>query len=794
MVGRTLTRKLLRDLGGSKLALVGLALIQTVGISSFVAFGSCYQILESARERYYREHRIPDLVVDVKRAPRSLLAAARSLPNVRAVRGRVKLHMLVTVPGVALPIAGKAISVPGVRRPVVGDVALRSGTWFSDPHAREVLLNSQFAAAHGLGPGDRIEAVMNDVLQELLVVGTADDPENVYVLPPGGGLAPDPARYALMYAPRGFLEDTASMVGAFDQLVAGVHDNSRGEVDATLDRLERLLEPYGVVQSARIDEQPSVQILRDELSQLRVNAIIFPGIFLGVAMLVMNLLLERLVRQQRGVIGTLRALGYSRVALVLHFCAFGACVGLLGALGGFAMGYPMEVGMISMYKQFFTLPGIAARWVPEYVFMGLAIGVGAGILGALRAAREAATLEPAEAMRAPPPEKGGKVFLEWFPWIWEPLGFRTKLALRTVLRNPLRSSVGVLASFFGTAIMLSSVCMLDSFDFIMDHTFVRTAHHDDALVFREPVGAEVRHEVGNLAGVLRAEGQLLVPAELIAGPRERRVAVTGLAPGDVLATPLDASGQRVVIPAEGLVLSDKLARLLGVRPGQAVTFRPLLGTRQQVRAPVVRTAETFMGLGVWANRAYLSRLLGEQDVASQVVVTFDAGAPRRPFLDAARVRPRVVEVSERRRALQQIEEQITETQTASLFILAFLAGSIAFGSVLNTALVSVSERRREIATLRVIGYTPGQVGAVFSAESGMTNAVGILLGIAGGVGLIYAVATAFDTELFRFPVIVLPSKVLGSAGMMAIFVAAAQGIILVLMRRFEPLEALKVKE
>lgn len=794
MIGRTLTRKLVRDLAGSRLALVGLALIQSVGISAFVAFGSCYEILETARERYYRERRLPALVVDVKRAPRTLLADALSLPNVRAVRGRVQLSMLVTVPGVALPISGKALSVPGVRQPVVGDVALRSGTWFSDPHAREVLLNSQFAAAHGLGPGDRIEAVMNDVLQELRVVGTADDPEHVYVLPPGGGLAPDPARYALMYVPEGFLEDTAAMVGAFDQLVAAVHDDSEPEVDATLDQLERLLEPYGVIQSMRIDEVPSVQILRDELQQLRVNALIFPGIFLGVAMLVMNLLLERLVRQQRGVIGTLRALGYGRGALVLHFCAFGGCVGLLGAAGGLALGYPLEVAMITMYRKFFALPGITARWVPEYVLMGLGIGLGAGVLGALRAAREAAQLEPAEAMRAPPPEKGGKVFLEFFPGLWEPLGFRTKLALRTVLRNPLRSAVGVLASFFGTAIVLSSVAMLDSFDYIMEHAFVRTAHHDDALVFREPVAAEVQSEGAHLPGVRRAEGQLLVPAELVVGPRERRVAVTGLAPGDILATPLDAAGQPVRIPAEGLVLSEKLAGLLGVRPGEAVTFRPLLGTRQQVRAPVVRTAETFMGLGAWADRAYLSRLLGEQDVASQLVVTFDPRARRGPFLDAARVRPRVVEVSERRRALQQIEEQITETQTASLFVLAFLAGSIAFGSVLNTALVSVSERRREIATLRVIGYTPLQVGAVFSAESGMTNAAGILAGIAGGTGLIYLVSTAFDTELFRFPVIVLPHKVLGSVLLMAFFVAAAQGIILILMRRFEPLEALKVKE
>lgn len=794
MVTGVLTRKLGRDLGGAKVALAGLALIQAVGIGSYAAFASCHRILDGARARYYREQRLADLTVDVKRAPRATLGPIRSLPNIREARGRIQLGILVEVATDPHPIPGRILSLPASRAPVLNDVRLHRGAWFSAPRAAEVLLNEQFAAAHGLGPGSRVRAVINDVQKELLVVGTAEDPEHVYILPPGGGLAPDPARYGLMYAPGEFLEEAAGMAGAYGQLVAAVHDPSPAAVEATLDAVERLLDSHGVTARTAMADAPSVQILRDELQQLRVNAILFPAIFLGIAALVMNLLLDRLVRQQRGVIGTLRAIGYGRAALVLHYCAFGAVVGLLGGLAGLALGWSMQAGMLGMYRRFFALPGIASR-LPADIYLGaLALATGAGVVGAVRSARASAALEPAEAMRPPPPERGGRVLLEAVPALWDPLAFRTKLALRTVLRNPFRSGVSVLAAFFGTSIMLGSLCMLDSFDFIMEHAFVRTAHHDRSLVLREPAAARAVGEVARFPGVAAAEGQLIVAADLRHGPFEERVAVTGLAPGQAMTSVLDPSGRALAIPRRGLLLSDKLARMLGVRAGDRVELRPLLGTRVTTPALVAGVAETFMGLGAWADRAYLSRLLGEEDVVNQVPVIAAPGAPGEPFLAAARARPRVIEVSERRRALEQVEKQITETQTASIAILVLLAGSIAFGSVLNTALVSIAERRREVATLRVIGYTPWQVGAIFSGESFLVNGVGIALGVGGGIGLVQAVSTAFDTELFRFPVVIVPARLLFAVGTMAFFVVAAQGIILFLVNRFDWLEALKVKE
>lgn len=789
-----LARKLRRDLWGSRLAVAGLALIMSIGVGSHVAFEGCWRILDRALARYYLRQRLPDAMLSVKRAPNHTLDDVRALPGVREARGRLHRSMLVEVEGEPHPIPGLAVSLPAPRRPVLGDVSLVRGRWFSRPDAPEVLLNEQFARAHDLGPGDTLRAVLNDVQQELRVVGTAEDPENIYVLPPGGGLAPDPARYGLMFAPRRFLEEASSMTGAYDQLLLATHPRDKAGIEEVLDHAERLLADHGVLTRTPMSEAPSVSIMDDELAQLRVNAYLFPSIFLGIAAMVLHLMLGRLVTQQRGVVGTLRALGYSRAAVLRHYCAFGGVVGLAGGLAGCVLGASLQGAMLTMYRQFFALPGIQDALVPELYLGALAASVAAGVLGALQAAWAAARLDPAEAMRPAPPERGGKVVLERLPFLWRRLPFRTRLALRTVLRNPFRSLVGVLATFFATAIVVSSLSMLDSMDEILAHTFVRTAHQDSTLALREPVDARAAGEVARLPGVQASEGHLLAAVQLSRGPRKKDVAVTGLPAGHRLAVPRGEDGDRVRIPREGLVLSEKLARILDVRPGGVVVVQARLGTRARRVAPVVATARTFMGLGAWADRAYLSRLLGEEDVANQVACLYEGSEAPRAFLDEARRRPRVVEVSERRRALDQIEKTMSEMQNASMFILVMLAGSIAFGSVLNTALVSISERQREVATFRSLGYSTAQVGAIFSGESALVNGVGILLGTAGGIGLLYWVSAAYDTELFRFPVVLRAAKVLGCMALMAGFVAAAQGIVLFLVRRLDWLAALKVKE
>ena len=802
-----LTKKLLRDLKEHKVALSALLAIIAVGIGVFTGTIGAYRGLDDARRRYYDRYRVCDFTVDMKRAPAWAVTEIAKLPNVRDVRGRVHLPTRVSLPHQRVdatvsmelpegkePISGVALSVPAGRTPITNDLLVKSGRWFSSVDAREVILNEDFAEKHALRPGDRIRLLLLDKEHDLLVVATAMSPEYVYVIPPAGGIAPDPARFAVLYLPEGFAQESCDLKGAFNQLVGRVRDTSRFAVRHTLRRIEERLDAYGVTNLTPSWEQSSVKFVSDEITGRRVSAMTTPVLFLGVAALVLNVLMSRLVQQQRSIIGTLRALGYSRGAITRHYLSFGVLIGEVGAVLGVALGWWLQVAVAGLDRQFYRIPGIEAQFYWSSVLLGVAVSVVFSTLGTLKGVRRAAMLEPAEAMRPPPPEKGARVLPERFRALWQALSFRWKMILRAVFRNPFRSTVSIVATVVSAALVLSTLALFDSLDYLIEFHFNRVAHEDYTVSLRDPEGWRANWEFARMPGITHVEPQLAVVCDLSNGPHEKRIGVTGVPPGSRLYTPVDENGLPVAVPSEGLVLDRKLADVLNVKPGDRLRLRPLIGQRREVVTPVVATVDSFLGLGAYADITYLSRLLGEDWSANVLLSAADRRAPPAPLMSELKSRPAVVGLGERHRSLTQIQNTFGEFMGTTLFIMILFAGLIAFGSVLNAAIVSLSERRREVGTLRVLGYTPFQVGGIFSGESYLLNVIGIALGLLGGVGLTHLLAMAYDTELYRFPVVIYASRLFYTVVMMLAFITVAQWIVHRMIRALPWLEVLSIKE
>ncbi len=789
----TLKKKLLRDLWGRKLALSALVVIVGIGVACYVAMASVYRDLDGARARYYRDRRLADFAVDLKRAPASVTERVAALPNVSGVRGRIDFAVLLDLPGVDEPITGRAISMPRRRAPVLNDVVLVRGGWFGGRDDREAILNESFAAAHGLGPGDRIKVTLLDRQVDLLIVGTALSPEFVYLIPAGGGLAPDPARFGVLYCPEELLERSCDLEGAVNQIIGTVHDDEPTAIRNTLELIGDELDAWGVTNTVAAADQPSVRFLADELAGLAVTSRTIPVVFLFVAALVLNVLVSRLVRQQRTVIGTLKALGYSSSQVTVHFLGYGVVVGFGGGVAGLALGWWMQTGLVSVYRQFYAVPGIEAHVYPDIAATGLAISVGFAILGTVKSVRHAASLAPAEAMQPPPPEGGHRILLERMPWLWGRLSFRRRLVLRSIFRNPFRSGVSVFASMVSTALVVTTLNNADALDVIVRHEFEQVSHQDVTVVVRDPIDAARADEVTLLDAIGRIEPQLVIVCDVENGARRKRIGVTGLPSGNELYTPLDDRGRRLVVPEEGLLLSRKLADILGVEVGDVVRLRPLIGRRETVRAPIVGIATIYLGLGAYADLGYLSRLVGEERVANSVLGVVAGRRATAELYRGVKERPAVIGVGERRRALDQIQQTFGEVMGTFIGVTVLFAGLIAFGAVLNTALVSLSEREREVATLRVLGYHPGQVSRIFSAESVALNGVGIGFGLLAGVGLTHLLSLAYDTELYRFPVVIAPENLALASALMAAFIAAAQLVIYQLIRALEWLAVLQAR-
>lgn len=794
-MSKILLKKILRDLYARKVSIAALILIASIGTGSFVGMSMIYRDLDRSREKYYEQYRLADFVLNMKRGPENTVSQAADFPNIIETRGRISKSVLIQLPHSKEPVTGSALSMPEVRGRVLNNIMLKTGTWFSGTDDQEIIVNHAFAEENGIRPGDRLKITLLDKQHDLLVLGTAMSPEFVYLIPESGGFMPDPARFGVVYFTEDFLQKSCDLNGAWNQIIGVCEDSSLPAVRNSLDMLERKFDQYGVTGSSPVAEQASVKYLADELHGIKVTSRILPVIFLFVAALVLNIVMNRMVAQQRSIIGTLKALGAGSGAIRIHYLLYGIIIGGAGGAGGILLGRLIQYLMIvKVYPDFFALPNLRTHLYLDVPAVSIIIGVVFAASGTWKGVKYASKLSPAEAMRPNPPEKGGGILPEKIGFLWNPLPFRWKMVMRAVFRNPFRSSVTVIAAAIATAILLSSLSNMAALQYMMHYQYEKISHEDVTINLRNPEGRRVKSELRNLGMIEASESQLAVACDFRNGIYQKRVGVRGLTEDHYLFTPLDIHGRPVRIPESGVILSRKLAEILHVKIGDTLRIRPLIGERRETEVVVEGLVETYLGLSAYAGIEYLSRLIGEEWAANTVLANLEGGRAGEGFYDSIQKRPAVIGVNRRKRSLELLNKTFGETMGAMISVMIFIAGAIAFGSVLNTAMVSLSERKREVGTLRVLGYTPWQITKIFSWESNFLNFFGIILGLFGGIGLSHLIAKAYSTELYRFPAVIPADNLWISALLMFGFVSLAQLGIYFMIRRFKWLDVLKVKE
>ena len=789
-----LRRKLRRELTSSLGTLGSIVAIIAVGTSSLVGLASAQRILETSQFAYYRDYRFADFWIDVKKAPLTAVERVERLPGVAAVETRVVFDVILDLPDEIRPIAGRLISAPPRHFDrALNGVCLIRGSGFSDDRGEEVIVSESFARAHDLEPGDRLALIVNRKRESFLIVGTAISPEYVYMVRGEGDFMPDPQHFGILYVKDYYAREVLDFKDACNQIVGLLTPGAVQNVDLLLERMERLLEPYGVLAKTPRERQASHRFLTDEIRGLGITAGIMPTIFLGVAALVLNILMTRLAQRQRVVIGTLKALGYSNGQVLLHFLSFGVVVGVVGGAVGDALGVLMAVGMIEMYKEFFHFPTFVYQTYPDLIIFGLGISTLFAVGGTAKGVWSVLQLQPAEAMRQKPPERGGAIFLERLPRLWRLLGFRSQMALRSLARNRVRTLTVIISSALATSIILLSLVMYDSMFYLLEFQFERVAHSDVDIGMRDEKSRAALFEARDLPGVDYAEPLLGLACELRNGSRARRLGIMGLARTHRLTSPTRPDLTPIEIPPEGLVLSNKLAEVLGVGIGDTLDLTPVRGRRDTRRVRVASLAEGFLGLECYADLNYLSRLVGEASAVNSVQFSVDP-AETTALYRTIKGLPNAQALSVRADTKRVIEDTLVATTIFSLGLMIIFAGLIAFGSTLNTSLVEIGDRVRDISTFRVLGYQPAQIAGIFLRQNLVTFALGAVLSLPLGYGMVVACAEAYDTELFRMPVIIRPIVVVITVLTASVFVLSAQWFVYRSVCKLDWQEGVKVKE
>jgi putative ABC transport system permease protein len=746
---KALQRKLLRDLWHLRGQVFAIAVVVACGVSTVVTTRTAYESLVVSQAAYYARYRFADVFANLERAPEALRPRIEAIPGVAAVETRVVAEVSLDVPGLGEPAIGRLISLPERGVPRLNDVHLRRGRRLEPGHPEEVLVSEAFAEANRLEVGDRLGAVLNGRWERLHVVGVGLSPEYVYEIR-GTDLFPDNRRFGVMWMSRAALGPAFDLDGAFNDVSLRL---APGAVeDEVIARLDRLLEPYGGLGAYGRVDQVSHSFLSDEIAQNEVSGTVLPAVFLGVAAFLLNLVLARLVATQRDQIAVLKAFGYADGVVGRHYLGFAAVAVALGAAAGTPLGLWLGWLINGLYVRFYRFPVL--EFAPGVTVVAIAIGVAAtaALIGAQGAVRRVLSLPPAEAMRPEPPARFRAGLLERTHLAGR-LPMAPRMIWRNVARRPLRAGLAVLGIALAVAILVVGRYFVDAMQILTDLQFRTVQREDTTLIFREPLAADARHGVASLPGVVRSEPFRVVPARLRFEHASRRVPLIGLESTSELRRLVDSEGSVYAPPLEGLVLTTRLARILGVVPGDQVQVEVLEGERPVRRIAVAGDVDEQIGLSAYLDARALSRLLREQGSVSGAFLRIDAAAEEALHARLKRL-PAVAGTTTRLAALESFEGTIKQSFSIFTTVLVLFACAIAAAMVYNAARIALSERGRELASLRVLGFTRREIAVLLLGEQALLTLLALPVGFAIGWGLCMWIGGAYQRELFAIPLIV----------------------------------------
>jgi putative ABC transport system permease protein len=782
--------KMWRDLWLLRGQAFAIAAVMASGVAVFVMFLSTLDALLLSRELYYRDYRFAEIFAPLKRAPESVQKHIAQIRGVDKADTRVVAWVTIDIEGFTEPVTGQIISIPDNSEPQLNRLYLRTGRLVEAARSDEVIISEAFAEAHGFQPGDKLHVTIRGKRKQLRIVGTGGSPEHIYQHLPGA-MFPDHKRFGVMWMARTPLAHAYDMEGAFNHVVLtlarGAHEQD------VIDRLDEILRPYGGTGAFDREDQGSHRFLTQEIDQLDTFSGIFPVIFLGVAAFLLNVVVTRLVGTQREQIAALKAFGYSNWAVAAHFLKMIMLIVLASVLTGVLVGAWLGQILSEVYVERFGLPFLNFELQPLRIIQATSITVIAGLFGTLAALRTAMSLKPAEAMHPEAPAVYRQTFIE-------ALGLKrlfsapTRMILRHIGHKPFKSLLSVLGIALACAILMSGRFSEDSISYMMDVHFGLSARDDISTYFDEPTSRKALSELQSLPGVEFGEPLRFVPVRLRHEHRSYRTNLWGFEPQAEIRRLVNTDLHPVELPRAGIVLNEYLGRkILNVQPGDLITVEVLEDRQPILQVPVVAMIRQYLGTGAYMNLEALNRLMREGHAISGAHLYIDK-AQAQQIYQRLKERPRIVATLIRTHDIKNFHRTMDAIMLFWASIATVFATIITVGVVYNTARITLTERSRELASMRVLGFTRGEISYILLGELALLTLVAIPPGLLLGRGLCAYIAMAIGSDLYRMPLILEPDTYAFAA--LVVLIAAVVSGLLVRRRldRLDLIEVLKTKE
>jgi putative ABC transport system permease protein len=781
---KALDRKLWRDLWQMKSQALAIALVVMCGVGTYIMFLTTLGALRATQDNYYRDYRFADVFATLKRAPESLRHRLQDIAGVDQVETRVVVQVRLDMPAFAEPVTALMVSVSGNELHGLNALHLREGRLPAPERPDEVVVSTPFAQAHALQLGDRFYAILDGRRQALTLVGTVLSPEFIQQLRPGSAF-PDYKRFGVMWMGRRALGQAYDLQGAFNDLALSLRQGADSRY--VIDRVDELLKPYGGLGAYEREDQRSHRFLSEELEQLGTLASLFPVMFMGIAAFLLNVVIGRMVAMQREQIATLKAFGYGNLAVLWHYLKLVSVIVIVGIVSGTALGVWLGKALSGIYMEFYHFPFLMFSLQPATMVVAAAASLLAAGAGAVFAVWRAAALRPAEAMRPEPPARYHETWVEKMGlkrWLSQP----TRMIIRHIQRRALKSFLTLLGIALACGIILTGLFQRDTVGYMLNVQFGMAQREDISVTFTDPTAYRVRFDLLGIPGVQHVEVFRAVPVRLRHGHLSYRTGIRGVEPGGDIQRLLDSDLRPVALPSDGILLTDYLATLLDVRVGDQLTVEVLEGSRPVRETTVVGLVREYLGVSGYMELSALNHFMREGPTLSGAYLSVDS-AQLETIYTRLKGMPRIAGVAERMQEIHNFNRVMQETMLFFTYVATVFAVIIAFGVIYNSARIALTERGRELASLRVLGFTRAEIAYILLGELGILTLFAIPLGLWLGEWMCYYIANTMQNDLFRVPVVLVP-QTYAFAAVVVLVSAILSG--LAVRRRLDQLDLIAV--
>lgn len=771
---------LLREIMGSRSQFLAVAAVMFFGIMLFYSSYMAYFSLKESVAAYYERYNFLDYYAEARNITPEMVKKIKAVDGVAEAIGRISAEINAFAPpkktGANAPagsmfissdiggtgknsvrkITLRLISVPDRNPPLINALLIQKGSYFDSDNKFLCLVNNKFAGYYNLEKGDTIKTIINLKQCDFKLSGIVSGPE--YILALKSITAPMSDDFGIIYVK----ESAAQQILGYENSYNQIHVRFKKGADnaAAIDKIEKMLKPYGFSNGFDRDKQFSYKVISEEIKNLQNTAIMFPSVFLIVAATIIYIMLKRLVNNQRTQIGVMKAFGYSDAAVLWHYVKYALIMAATGSIPAIFAGYQLGSLLLGVYNEVFAIPELYPVIYWKVVFASVFISFAFSFIASFNSVRRIAGIQPAQAMRVEAPEIGKTIFLEKIKPLWNSFSFSYKMIFKNIFRNRQRTFLNIFGISATIMFFMISMFFADSIDFAFNSQFFEFQKQDYSVMFSKPTGRTDLYSIKSVRGVERVEPVVQLGVEIIKGWQKRETVLVGLQRTNKFTRLIDDNLAPLELPDEGIVIAHMLAKSFGIKKGDMITLKAFIGNFKlkeasreivkQVRVSAI--TKQYAGINCFMSEKALGDFLGEGDFATGAYIKTEKGR-------GTEVKKKLLEysgVDEVQGRLDIYNAFMDQLKFMKIFVgvMIIFGGVMGFAIIFNSTLISIMERMRELASLKVLGYTQYELKRLLFIENLVICAFSCAPGAAVGYLMCEFVGYLFSNDMFALEIVI----------------------------------------